>query len=180
MKFLKQKIADVFLIEPEPFIDRRGLFRRQFCQRELFDHGIRFDVRQCSISENKLRHTCRGLHYQKAPHQEGKILSCLKGSIHDVIVDLRPGSATYLQWMAVGLNEGNRVSLYVPPGCANGYMTLADDTWIFYYHSEFYTPGSESGIRYNDPYFTFKWPAEPAVISEKDLHFPDFILEKSD
>jgi len=177
VKFSEQKIKDVLLIEPEPFIDNRGLFRRHFCQREFAEHGIFTDIKQCNMSENKLKHTLRGFHYLRAPNSEGKVLSCFKGAIHDIVVDLRPESTTYLQWINVELSEVNRISLYVPPGCANAYLTLHDNTWIFYYHSEFYIPGAETGICYNDQYFRFMWPAEPAVISEKDLNYPTFVPE---
>lgn len=177
MNFLEQKIPKVYLIEPEPFVDNRGLFRRHFCQREFAEHGIFTDIKQCNMSENKFKQTLRGFHYQRAPHGEGKILSCFKGAIYDIIVDLRPESSAYLQWISVELNEDNRLSLHVPPGCANAYLTLVDNTWIFYYHSEFYAPHAEEGICYNDPFFRFKWPAVPVVISEKDQNYPAFIPE---
>ena len=173
----KQKLSGVFTIEPEPYSDERGLLRRHFCQREFAEQGIMIDVKQCNISENKKRHTLRGFHYQLPPYGENKILSCIKGAIFDVIVDLREGSDSYLQWESFELTEENRLSLYVPKGCANGYLTIKDNTWIFYYHSEFYTPGAEAAIRYNDSFFKFDWPAEPSVISEKDRSIPDFSLE---
>ncbi len=116
----------------------------------------------------------RGFHYQLAPFGENKILSCIKGAIHDVVLDMRRQSNTYLQWEFFELTEQNRLSLYVPEGCANAYLTLEDDTWIFYYHSEFYAPDAEAGIRYNDSFFKFDWPVEPLVISEKDNSLPDF------
>jgi dTDP-4-dehydrorhamnose 3,5-epimerase len=130
---------------------------------------------QCNISENKTRHTLRGIHFQIQPYQEGKVLSCVKGSIHDIVIDLRSDSSTYLQWISVELSEVNRLSLYIPPGCANGYLTLEDNTWILYYHSEFYTPEAERGIRYSDPFFDFNWPAPAVVISDKDRNFPEFV-----
>lgn len=175
MKFFEQKIPNVYLIEPEPFMDKRGLLRRNFCHREFSEHGILIDIKQCNISENKNKYTLRGFHYQRPPHQEGKVLSCIRGSIYDIVLDLRHDSRGYLQWLAVELTEENRLSLYVPAGCANAYLTLEENTWILYYHSEFYTPNVEGGIRYNDPFFQFKWPAEPLVISEKDLDYPPFI-----
>jgi dTDP-4-dehydrorhamnose 3,5-epimerase len=179
MKFISQKIAGVYCIKPEPFVDNRGLFRRHFCQREFAQHGLPVDVRQSNISENTLRHTLRGFHFQKPPHLEAKLLSVIRGSLHDIVVDLRPDSPTYLRWIAVQLSEENRLSLYVPPGCANAWLTLADSTWILYFHSEFYTPGSEGGIRYNDPLFQFQWPVPPAVISPKDAGYPAFVPEAS-
>jgi len=179
LKFLDQALRDVYLIEPETFIDERGLFRRHFCRREFADHGIDMEVKQANVSENPRAHTLRGLHFQRPPFGEGKILSCLKGAIHDVIVDLRAESPTYLHWTSVELSDRNRLSVYLPPGCANGWMTTEPETWIHYYHSEVYQPRAEGGIRYNDPFFGFAWPAEPAVISEKDRTYPDFNPERT-
>jgi dTDP-4-dehydrorhamnose 3,5-epimerase len=174
MIFREQRLSGVFTIEPESYSDERGLLRRHFCQREFAKQGIMTDVKQSNISENKKRYTLRGFHYQLPPYGENKILSCIKGAIFDVIVDLREDSDSYLRWESFELTEENRLSLYVPTGCANAYLTLEDNTWIFYYHSEFYTPGAESAIRYNDPFFKFDWPAAPSVISEKDRNYPDF------
>lgn len=179
MIFHKQKISGVFIVEPEPYRDERGLLRRHFCKREFAEHGIMTDIKQCNVSENKKRHTLRGFHYQLLPYGEDKILSCIKGAIFDIVLDLRKDSDTNLQWQVFELTEENRLSLCVPKGCANAYLTLQDNTWILYYHSEFYTPDAEAGIRYNDPLFKFKWPVEPAVISEKDRNYPDFDPEKS-
>ena len=174
-----QKLSGVFLIEPEPHSDERGMLRRHFCQKEFAAHGIMTDVKQCNVSENHKRHTLRGFHYQLPPYGENKILSCMKGAIYDVVVDMREDSESYLQWEAFDLTEENRLSLYVPIGCANAYLTLEDQTWIFYYHSEFYTPGAEAAIRYDDPAFGFNWPADPEVISDKDLNHPDFCAKTS-
>lgn len=174
MKFAEQKIPGVYLIEPEPFHDHRGMLRRHFCQNEFAKYGILQDIKQCNVSENKLARTLRGFHYQRPPHAEGKLISCFKGAIYDIVLDMRPESSAYRQWIAVELDDENRLSLYVPPGCANAYLTSVDNTWIFYYHSEIYNPGAEVGIRYNDPYFQFKWPAEPGVISNKDRSYPLF------
>lgn len=179
MIFHKQKLPGVFIIEPESCLDRRGLLRRHFCRREFARQGIKMQVKQCNISENKKRYTLRGFHYQLAPYGEDKVLSCIKGAIFDVVVDLRQNSDTYLKWVSFKLSEENRLSLFVPKGCANAYLTLKNNTWIFYYHSEFYTPGAESAIRYNDPRFKFKWPAPPVVISEKDRNYPDFNPKQS-
>jgi len=178
MKFFEQKIPNVYVIKPEPFMDKRGLLRRNFCQREFAEHGISIDIKQCNISENSLRYTLRGFHYQRHPFQESKVLSCIKGSLYDIVVDLRPDSPAYLQWVSLDLTEENRMSLYVPAGCANAYLTLSDNTRILYYHSDFYTPNAEGGIRYNDPFFKFQWPAEPLVISEKDKSYSAFIPDK--
>ena len=178
MRFSKQKLPGVFIIEPEPYSDERGLLRRHFCQREFAEQDIMTDVKQCNVSENKKRHTLRGFHYQLPPYGENKVISCIKGAIYDIVVDLRKESKTYLKWHSFELTEENRLSLYVPIGCANAYLTKEDNTWILYYHSEFFFPRAEGGIRYNDPFFKFKWPAEPKIISEKDLNIPDFNLDQ--
>mgnify|MGYP006423753365 FL=1 len=174
MKFYEQKLAGVYIIEPEPFSDDRGVFRRHFCDREFAEHGIVTDVRQSNVSENRYAHTLRGFHYQIPPYGEGKTLSCLKGSIYDIVVDVRPQSPTYMQWISVELNEENRYSIHIAPGCANAFLTMEDNCLIHYYCSQPYTPEAECGIRYNDPAFKFEWPTEPTVISEKDLNHPDY------
>jgi dTDP-4-dehydrorhamnose 3,5-epimerase len=178
MKFFKQKLAGVFVIEPEPFVDDRGVFRRHFCQREFDAHGISSRVTQCNVSENKYEHTLRGFHYQIAPYGEGKTLSCLVGKIYDIIVDLRENSPTYLQWQSFELDSENRRSIHIPPGCANAFLTMQDNCIIHYYCSEFYFNQAERGVRYNDPLFKFAWPAEPKGISDKDKNHPDFIPAK--
>ena len=174
MKFFEQSIEGVYLIEPEPFVDNRGMFRRHFCRKEFEEHGIVGEVAQCNVSENRSKHTLRGFHYQLPPHGEGKTLSCLKGSIYDVVIDVLPSSPTYLKWISFELSEDNRKSIHIPPGCANAFLTLEDNSIIHYYCSNYYMSEAERGIRYNDPLFNFKWPAVPAMISEKDLKHPDF------
>ena len=174
MKFFKQSIERVYLIEPEPFVDHRGMFRRHFCKKEFEEHGIVGEVGQCNVSENLYKHTLRGFHYQLPPYGEGKTLSCFKGSIYDVVIDVLPSSPTYLKWISFELNEDNRKSIHIPPGCANAFLTLEDNSIIHYYCSNYYTSEAERGVRYNDPLFNIKWPAKPAVISEKDLKHPDF------
>ena len=174
MKFHKQKFEGVWIIEAEPITDDRGAFRRHFCQKEFQKIGLETQIVQTNISENKKKHTLRGFHYQLPPHDEAKVLSCFKGAFFDVIVDLRPNSETFLKWMSIEIKAGDNISIYVPSGCANGYLTLENSTTILYYMSEFYSPGSYTGFRYNDPLFSVKWPAEPAVISEKDSKFDDF------
>lgn len=176
MKFSEQKLEGVYLIEPEPHKDERGMLRRHFCQNEFAEYGLMNDIKQTNVSENRRKHTLRGFHFQLPPHSESKVISCIKGSIYDIVVDLREESKTYLQWKSFELTEENRLSLYVPIGCANAYLTLQDNSWILYYHSEFYAPGGEGGIRYNDPLFKFNWPAEPKVISPKDLNLSDFTI----
>jgi len=178
MKFSRQKIGGVYLIEPEPHEDKRGMLRRHFCQREFQDNKLMNNIRQTNVSENREKYTLRGFHYQLPPNGENKVVSCIKGSIYDIVVDLRKRSETYLQWESFDLTEENRLSIYVPIGCANAYLTLKDNTWILYYHSEFYTPEEENSIRYNDSLFKFKWPAEPKIISDKDLNILDWTHDK--
>lgn len=174
MKFIEQKIKGVFVIEAEPYFDDRGAFRRHFCEAEFAEHGINNNVKQTNVSENYNAKTLRGFHYQLAPYQEAKTLSCISGKIYDIVVDLRHDSLTFMQWISVELSGENRKSIHIAPGCANAFITLLDNTILHYYHSEKYTPGYEAGIRYNDPAFSFKWPAEPKFISDKDKNHPDY------
>jgi dTDP-4-dehydrorhamnose 3,5-epimerase len=178
MKFHQQPIKGVFLIEPTPFVDERGVFRRHFCATEFGQHGIASAVAQANVSENVHALTLRGFHYQLRPHGEGKTLSCLRGKIYDIVVDLRPESPTYMEWINVELDDENRLSVHVPPGCANAFLTLTDGVLVQYYCSYPYTPAAERGIRYNDPAFNFKWPHAPKHISQKDRSHPDFVAEK--
>ena len=179
MNFIEQKIKGVFLIEPSSFVDDRGIFRRHFCFNEFSQNGITDKVKQANVSENNFAYTLRGFHYQQYPHGEGKTLSCLKGSIYDIIVDLRKESETYLQWISFDLDANNRNSIHIPPGCANAFLTLEDNCLIQYYCSNQYAPDFERGIRYNDKNFNFKWPVEPKIISEKDNNHPDFDPDNS-
>ena len=172
MKFKELEIAGAWLIEPELVSDERGVFRRHFCSEEFAAHGIETRVMQGNVSENPYLHTLRGFHYQLAPHAEGKTISCFSGALYDIIVDLRPDSKSFLQWVAVTLDAKDRSSLYIPPGCANAYLTIVPDTVVHYYMSELYTPGSYRGFCYNDPSFNFKWPAKPQMISDRDRNLP--------
>lgn len=178
MKFHKQKIKGVYLIEPEPFVDDRGVFRRHFDQKEFKDNSITTRIVQANVSENKYQYTLRGFHYQKYPYGEGKTLSCIKGAIFDIVVDVRPKSPTYLKWISFELDENNRKSIHIPPGCANAFLTLKDNCIIHYYCSQFYNSKAEKGIRYNDPLLNFKWPHKVVVISDKDKNHPALILKK--
>jgi len=174
MNFIRQKFSGVYLIEPEPHEDERGMLRRNFCQQEFMENNLMVDIKQTNISENRKNYTLRGFHFQLPPHGENKIISCIKGSVYDIVVDLREDSETYLKWQSFELSEENRLSIYVPIGCANAYLTMQDNTWILYYHSEYYSSGDEGSIRYNDPLFKFQWPSEPNVISDKDLNISDY------
>ena len=174
MKFVELEIPGVWLIEPEPFVDDRGVFRRHFCQKEFDERGIESRICQTNISENWVKYSLRGFHYQIKPYGECKTISCLQGAVYDIVVDLRPESQSFLRWLSVEIDSKNHLSLHVPAGCANAYLTLEDQTMIHYYMSEFYHPESYRGFRYNDPLFNFVWPAEPKVISEKDRNFSNF------
>ena len=177
MKFIPQTIPGAWLIEPSPFKDERGVFRRHFCAREFAAHGIASNVLQSNISENSHALTLRGFHYQLPPYGEGKTLTCLRGKLYDIMVDLRPDSPSYLKWISFELDGENRNSIHIPPGCANAFLTLTDDTLVYYVVSEYYQPGAERGIRWNDPRFGFHWPIDPQHISQKDASWPDFSPE---
>jgi dTDP-4-dehydrorhamnose 3,5-epimerase len=174
MKFAQTKIEGCFVIEPQPHVDDRGIFRRHFCADEFKQHGLNPVIKQSNISENTKLHTLRGLHYQKSPHGEAKTVSCLKGSIYDIVVDLRKDSKTYLKWQFVILDNKKKLSIHIPQGCAHGYLTLSKASLVHYYVSTFYNFASESGIRYNDPLMKIKWPHSPKHISEKDNSYPNF------
>ena len=178
MKFIEQKLKGVYLIEPTPFKDERGIFRRHFCFKEFSENGIAHVVKQANVSENNYAFTLRGFHYQVAPNGEGKTLSCLKGSIYDIIVDLRKESETYMQWISFNLDDKNKNSIHIPPGCANAFLTLESNTIVHYYMNDYFKPETYSGFRYNDPFFSIKWPFEPKNISKKDLNFLNYQDEK--
>lgn len=175
MIFNETCIKGAFVVEIEKKGDSRGFFARAFCRKELAAHGLNADVCQANIGVNRSRGTLRGLHYQVAPHEETKLVRCTAGAVFDVILDLRPASPSYKKWLGVELTAETRTMLYVPEGCAHGYLTLADDTEIFYLVSEFYSPSAERGLRWNDPAFGIQWPiAKDLVISDKDRSWPDW------
>lgn len=172
MKITPQPLKGVFLLELEPVADVRGSFARQFCHKELAAHGLDFTICQCNLSTNTHKHTLRGLHYQKAPCPEIKIVSCMKGAMFDVVVDLRPQSPTYLRHIAMELTEDNGKMLYIPPFMAHGFLTLKDDTTVYYQLGEFFHPESYSGVRYNDPKLNIHWTAkENIIINERDSSY---------
>jgi len=177
MIFKKQKIDGVFLLEALLHRDERGLFRRHYCEKELKENGIDFSVKQGNISENTKKFTMRGFHYLKAPSNESKIISCITGSIFNVIVDLRRNSPSFLQWQEFTISSSGRESLYIPVGCANCFLTLEDDTRIHYYMNDFFSTES-LGFRFNDPSFNIQWPSIPKYISDRDLNYPDLEVKK--
>jgi len=176
MRFIKTAVAGAYIIELEPHSDERGLFARTWCEREFADHGISMTIRQSSISVNRRRGTMRGMHYQVAPHAEQRVVRCTSGAIYDVIVDLRPDSKSYREWVSVEMSKDNRKMVYVPEGCAHGFVTLVDDVEVFYQMSASYSPDHARGVRWNDPAFSIEWPIEVAVVSERDNNHPDFLL----
>lgn len=178
MIFAPTDIPDVHIVELEKRTDSRGFFARGWCLNEFRDHGLPNRVAQMNISFNRNKHTLRGFHYQVAPYGEDKLLRCVRGIVYDVVIDLRPSSPTFMRHMTVELSAANYRMLLVPKGCANAFLTLADETEVTYLVSEFYTPVAERGVRWNDPAFGIRWPAEPAAISEKDRSWPDFGLER--
>ncbi len=174
MIFMKTRLKDAFVVEPDKLADERGFFARSWCQREFEALGVNKKPVQSNISFNKKRGTLRGLHYQDDPFGEVKLVRCTMGGIYDVIVDLRPASETYLQWISVELTEKNRRLLFVPEGFAHGFMTLRDNTEVFYQMSQYYMPEYARGIRWDDPLFGIRWPMNISIISDKDGRYPDF------
>jgi len=209
MLFIETKLKGAYLIEIQKLEDERGFFARSYCFREFEAHGLNPRVVQCNISYNAKKGTLRGMHYQVTPFEEAKLVRCTSGSIYDVIVDLRPDSETYCEWLGIELTSGSSklkahssqpnkdcslsktpskvegltahyTMLYVPEGFAHGFLTLEDDTEVFYQMSEFYAPDSSAGFRWNDPAFEIEWPMEPTVMSEKDRSYADFSLRNAE
>ncbi len=167
-------LAGMYRIFPEVHVDVRGEFWRSYCRQVLVEHGLEFEVCQSNVSVNPHRYTLRGFHYQRPPSTERKILTVLKGALHAVIVDVRPDTPTFLSHESFRFEVGDRSSLLVPDGCATGFLTLADDTIVHYQMSDYYQPGNYTGFRYDDPAIGVEWPADPAVISDRDRSFADF------
>lgn len=171
--FLPTAIDGVLRVDPERHEDERGFFARTFCQREFAAQGRSFRPVQCSTSFNARRHTLRGLHYQADPPGEDKLVRCTRGAIFDVAVDLRPESSTYLRVVTVTLSPDNGRQLFIPRGCAHGFLTLAEDAEVEYMMTEFFVPEAARGVRWNDPMLAIAWPAPPEVLSDRDRHWPD-------
>jgi dTDP-4-dehydrorhamnose 3,5-epimerase len=172
VKFTPATLAGVFVIDVEPHADERGLFARTFCADEFRDHGLDPTVAQCNVSVTRRAGTIRGLHYQVAPAAETKLVRCVRGAIHDVVVDLRPGSPTYRQHLAVELDASSRRALYVPVDFAHGFQTLVDDTEVEYQMGAPYTPGTDRGLRYDDPALGIAWPRPVTDLSDRDREWP--------
>ncbi len=176
MLFTRTSIDGAFVVEPEPISDERGFFARTWCQREFKAHGLNSELVQCNLSFNRRKGTLRGMHYQAAPHQEAKLVRCTTGAIYDVAIDLRPTSPTFGAHTAAVLDAANRRMLYIPEGCAHGFLTLQDGTEVAYQMSAFYVPEADRGVRFDDPAFGIRWPDEVRVISQRDRSYPDVTL----
>ena len=174
MKFTETQLKGAYIIEPELLTDERGFFARSWCQKEFIEFGLNPNLVQCNISFNHKKGTLRGMHYQAKPHEEAKLVRCTMGAIYDVIIDLRPESPTFKQWVAVELTAENRKMLYIPEGMAHGFQTLLDNTEVFYQMSEFYHSDCAKGIRWDDPELNIEWPLKELVISEKDKSYSLF------
>ncbi len=174
MTFHETKLNGVFEIHLQPRCDERGFFARSWCQQEFEQHGINPKLVQCNVSFNAQKGTLRGIHFQAAPLPEAKLVRCTMGAIYDVVVDLRPQSPTFKEWVGVVLSATNRHMLYVPEACAHGFLTLEDETEVFYQMSEFYHPELARGVRWDDTAFRIGWPSPVRVISERDRTYPDF------
>jgi dTDP-4-dehydrorhamnose 3,5-epimerase len=174
MIFEETRIGGVWIIRPERIEDDRGFFARTWDETEFAARGLSAHVVQCSVSFNRRRGTLRGLHYQAAPHEESKLVRCTSGAIFDVAVDLRPTSPTLGDWVGVELAAQNRLALYIPEGCAHGFLTLQDDAEVLYQMTEVYVPHAARGVRWDDDAFAIAWPGEISVINERDRTYPDF------
>jgi len=174
MLFEETRIGGVLRIHPERRTDERGFFARTWCRDEFEKAGLDARLAQCSISFNPHKGTLRGMHYQAAPYAETKLVRCTMGAIYDVIVDLRADSPTFRKWLGVTLTAENREMIYIPEGCAHGFLTIEDNSEIFYQMSEFYHPEAACGVRWNDPAFGIEWPGKVEVISERDRSLPNF------
>lgn len=174
MKFIETELKGAYFIKLEKMVDERGFFARAFCKKEYAEFGLINEIVQINDSFSKDKGTLRGMHYQLEPKAEDKIVRCIKGSLYDVIIDIRKDSETFGKWIGVELTAENRKMLFVPKGFAHGFITLEDNTEALYLVTEFYAPEFERGIRWNDPKFNIRWPIEALHISEKDKSNPDF------
>jgi len=174
MIFEKTSLEGAHVVKLQAVTDDRGFFARSWCKQEFSDHDLNTNCVQTNISFNKWKGTLRGMHYQAELFGEVKIVRCTRGAIYDVIIDLREESGTYLEWIGIELNDENREMLYIPKGFAHGFLTLKDDTEVYYQMSEYYKPDAARGLRFDDPTFNIQWPAAIKTISEKDTSWPDF------
>ncbi len=175
MIFKETKLKGAYIVELEPLEDERGFFARSYCRKEFAEHGLDFCIVQCNVSHNTKKGTLRGMHYQAAPYEEAKLVSCIRGAIYDVIIDLRENSSTYCQWFGIELSAVNYTMLYIPKGFAHGFQTLVNDSVVYYQMSEFFHPECARGVKWDDPSFGIEWPIKNHIILAKDRQFPDFI-----
>ncbi|CAN5495749.1 dTDP-4-dehydrorhamnose 3,5-epimerase [soil metagenome] len=175
MHFEPTSIEGVRIIHPKQYSDERGYFARTWDIAQFAAHNMASTLNQCSTSFNHRAGTLRGMHFQKAPHEEAKVIRCTRGAIYDVAVDLRPASPTFKKWVGAELNENNGAAIYIPKGCAHGFLTLQDYSEVLYLISSPYVPEAGSGVRYNDPAFGIEWPRSVEVIIERDANYPDFV-----
>jgi dTDP-4-dehydrorhamnose 3,5-epimerase len=178
MRFEPLAIDGAALVRIEPNLDARGFFARAFCVEEFAAAGLPTQLVQASVSYNERAGTVRGMHFQWPPSQEGKLVRCIRGSLYDVLLDLRPRSPAYLQHLAVTLDEDNHDAVFIPPGIAHGFQTLRPRTEIWYQMTDSYVPELAAGVRWNDPAFAIRWPMPESVISERDARYPDFDREQ--
>lgn len=178
MIFITTRLPGVTIVEPQRREDSRGHFARVYCEREFQAQGLPARVAQTNRSLTRHQGTLRGMHYQLAPHAEDKLVRCEHGAIWDCVIDLRPHSPSYCQWVGVELSEANGRMLLVPQGVAHGFLTLTDDVAVSYQVSAFYTPGAERGVRHDDPAFAIDWPGPVRQLSDKDAAWPDFVREE--
>jgi len=177
MTFRETGIEGAWVIEPDRVEDERGFFARTWDTDEFARRGLNPALAQCSISYNRARGTLRGMHYQAAPDEEAKLVRCTAGAVFDVVLDLRPQSPTFKRWFGVDLTPENRLALYVPEGCAHGFLTLENGSEVHYQISQFYSPAAGRGVRWDDPAFGIAWPGEAVVMNERDRSYPDFVVE---
>lgn len=179
MRFSETDIEGCFVVDLEPFSDRRGYFARAWCRSEMADHGVADHVAQINMSRSEDPGTIRGLHWQPPPHAEAKFVRCIAGRVFDVCLDVRSGSRSFGRWVGVELTPDNRKAMAIPAGCAHGYQSLESESEVLYLVSTPYAPGVETGVRWDDPAFAIRWPiADRVIVSEKDASWPDFADEE--
>ena len=174
MQFIETRLKGAYILEAERIADERGFFARTWARDEFIAHGLNPDLAQCNVSYNHRTGTVRGMHWQAPPHAETKIVRCTQGALYDVIVDIRPDSPTYRQWVGVELSAENCRALYIPEGCAHGFQTQEDATEIFYMISAAYAPQAARGMRWDDPAIGITWPRAVTVIAARDARYPDW------
>ena len=174
MLFTELELPGAFIVAPERRADARGFFARTFCRDEFAAHGLAGVFVQCSTSYNARRGTLRGMHFQRPPHEEAKLVRCTRGAILDVVLDLRPDTATFRCWRALELTADNALAVFIPAGFAHGFQTLTDDTEVFYQITARYDPGAAGGVRWDDPAFGIDWPIRPPLLSPRDASYGEF------